>query len=270
MALRVDLVRTATVGADILIVALVLYKVITLIRGTRAISLIKGLAVLFIANLASRILGLSTVYWLLQRTITMVFVALPIVFLPEVRRALEQIGRGRLFSSALAFLGGEDKERYLGEIAKAMGLLAQDRAGAIVVIERETGVTDFIETGVALDAIVSSELLTNIFTPGAPLHDGAVIIRGNRIMAASCYLPLTDNPNVSRRLGTRHRAGLGITEQTDAIAIIVSQETGVISLALGGRLTRHLDEQALKDKLVALCESRTDSLFRLWQRGVRH
>lgn len=267
--LHMNAARAVAVVADILIVAYVIYRILVLIRGTRAVSLIKGLAVLFIANLVSRILGLTTVYWLLQRAITMVFVALPIVFMPELRRALEQIGRGRLFGAGFDLFSREDAARSIGEIARAASLLSAQKIGALIIIERDTGLQDFVETGVRMDAVVSAELLMNIFIPNTPLHDGSVIIRGDRIAAASCYLPLTENPNLSKRLGTRHRAALGISEQTDAVAVIVSEETGAISIASAGRLTRHLDETSLKQKLTTLLTpaARRKSGFWEWVRG---
>ncbi|MDI7247631.1 MAG: diadenylate cyclase CdaA [Bacillota bacterium] len=240
--------------ADILIVAYVIYKILVIIRGTRAVSLLKGIAILFVATMLSNLLGLRTVYWLLQKTITMLFVALPIVFMPEMRRALEQIGRGGLFAGPLGFLGKEDAARLISDVARAAAMMARDKVGALIVIERETGVAELMETGTKIDGVVSAELLANIFTPNSPLHDGAVIIKGNRIVAAGCYLPLTENPAVSKRLGTRHRAALGLTEQSDAVVVIVSEETGVISLAFNGKLTRYLDEGALRDKLGELLE----------------
>lgn len=267
---QVGVLRVVTSVADILIVAYVIYRILVLIRGTRAVSLIKGLAVLFIANLISQVFGLSTVYWLLQRTITMVFVALPIVFLPELRRALEQIGRGRLFSAGFDIFGQDDPARTITEVSRAAGILSREKIGALMVIERNTGLSDLIEMGMKLDAIVSGELLLNIFTPNTPMHDGAVVIRGGRIAAAGCYLPLTDNPTVSRRLGTRHRAALGISEQTDAAVVIVSEETGVISLASDGRLTRYLDEDSLRERLQRLLETRSKQSFKDWLKAQVH
>ncbi|HHY47835.1 MAG TPA: TIGR00159 family protein [Firmicutes bacterium] len=261
---QVSALRVVTSVADILIVAYVIYRVLVLIRGTRAVSLIKGLAVLFVANLISQVLGLTTVYWLLQRTITMVFVALPIVFLPELRRALEQIGRGRLFSGGFDLFSPENPKEVIAEISRAAGILSREKVGALLVIERNTGLSDLIEAGIKLDAIVSGELLVNIFTPNTPMHDGAVVIRGGRVAAAGCYLPLTDNPSVSRRLGTRHRAALGISEQTDAVVVIVSEETGVISIASDGRLTRYLDEDSLRERLQKTLETRPRSGLRDW------
>ncbi|MGB4001487.1 MAG: diadenylate cyclase CdaA, partial [Bacillota bacterium] len=213
---RVNATNAVRSIIDILIVAYVIYKLLGIIRGTRAVSLLKGIAVIFISTMLSDLLELRTVNWLLQKTITMLFVALPIVFLPELRRALEQIGRGGMFTGPLGLLEKEDILAMISNVAKATTLLARDKIGALIVIERDTGIAELMETGTRIDAVVSTELLLNIFMPNSPLHDGAVIIRGNRIMAAGCYLPLSENQNISRRLGTRHRAALGLSEQSDA------------------------------------------------------
>jgi diadenylate cyclase len=233
---------------DIAIVAFVLYKVYFMIKDTRAIALLKGLIVLLIANLASKWLGLNVIYWLLQKTMTVVLVALPIVFQPELRRALEQLGRGRLFGKN-ARLNEEEAEHLATEIAKAVAALAQNKIGALIVFEQETGLNDYIETGIKIDGMVSSEFIVNIFIPNTPLHDGAAIMRGNRVMAAGCLLPLTEDRSLNKELGTRHRAAIGLTEQTDAVVVIVSEETGIISIARGGRLQRYLDDTMVKDML---------------------
>lgn len=253
---------------DILIVAYVIYKLLVIIRGTRAVSLLKGIAVIFIATMISDLLDLRTVNWLLQKTITMLFVALPIVFLPELRRALEQIGRGGIFTGPLGLLEKEDTMLLISNIVKAATVMARDKIGALIVIERDTGIAELMETGTKIDAVVSAELLINIFMPNSPLHDGATIIRGSRIMAAGCYLPLSGNPNISKRLGTRHRAALGLSEQSDAVSIVVSEETGVISIACSGKLMRYLDESALKEKLVELLNgSKLRQGIPAWLRG---
>ncbi len=177
----------------------------------------------------------------------MLFIALPVVFQPELRRALEQLGRGSFFSSSLA--RWTDTEVIIHEILDAVNTLARTRTGALIIIERETGIRDYVDSGVPVDGVVNSQLLVNIFTPLSPLHDGAVIISDGRLARAACFLPLTDNPNLSKELGTRHRAGLGITEVSDALALIVSEETGWISVAREGRLSRNLDEQRLQEIL---------------------
>ncbi len=233
---------------DIVLVAVLLYKLYMMIRDTRALTLLKGLIVLLVATLVSKWLGLQVINWLLQKSMTVVLVALPIVFQPELRRALEQLGRGRLFSRS-AILNEEEAQSLLDETVKAVAVLAKNKIGALLVFEREMRLNDFVETGVKVDGIVSSEFLTNIFIPNSPLHDGAVIVRGNRVTAAGCILPLTDDMTLGKELGTRHRAAIGISEQTDAIIVVVSEETGIISVAEGGRLSRYVEAGKLKDFL---------------------
>ncbi len=237
---------------DIAIVTYVLYRVILLIKGTRAEQLVKGLIVLLIAMVISGQLGLQTINWLLQGLMTMGLVAIPIVFQPELRRALEQLGRGKIFQRPFYDYEKENFYMFLDELLKAIPVLVKKKIGALIVLERETGLKDIIETGIKIDGKVTAELLINIFMPRSPLHDGATIIKGNMVAAAGCFLPLTENPNLSKELGTRHRAALGLTEVSDAIAIVVSEETGVISLAHEGKLTRYLDEKTLRSTLINL------------------
>ena len=237
---------------DILLVAFLLYKLMMLIKGTRAVQLIRGLLVLLMATAISDILGLKSINWILERAQTALFIAIPIVFQPELRRALEQLGRGNLISRSMRsnFLEQDELETIISEIVRAVKKLAREKTGALIILERQTGLADYVETGIKLDSLVSGEMLLNIFIDKTPLHDGAVIIHRERILAASCFLPLSENPNLSKELGTRHRAGLGITEVSDAIGIIVSEETGVISEAEDGRLTRYLDDVTLKELLL--------------------
>ncbi len=235
-------------AVDILIVAYVIYKLMNVIRGTRATTLIKGLAVIFVASLIARALALQTVSWLLEQSTTVIFVALPIVFYPELRRALEQIGRGQFFTK---FNTSKDQSQSVIEsVVKVAVKLSARRVGALIVIERETGLQEFVETGVGLDALLSAELLGNIFEPNSPLHDGAAIIRDGRISSAASFLPLTESL-LDSQLGTRHRAAVGLSEQSDAVVIVVSEETGTISLAVGGRLRRYLTESRLSEQLQA-------------------
>ncbi len=233
---------------DILIVAYVIYKVLMLIKGTRAIQLLKGLAVLVVASTVSARFHLYTMRWLLEKTWTALFVALPVVFQPELRRALEQIGRGGFFGRSV-FVADEENLRAVREIVRATEALSRRRVGALMVFMRETGLQEYIETGVRIDAVVSAELIVNIFEPNTPLHDGAAIIHNGRVLAAACFLPLTENPYLSKELGTRHRSGIGITEHSDAVSLIVSEETGTISLAQDGRITRGLSAQELGKRL---------------------
>ncbi len=234
---------------DIAIVTYILYRLILLIRGTRAEQLIKGLVVLLVAMVGSGLLGLRTINWFLQGLMTIGLVAIPIVFQPELRRALEQLGRGKIFQRPVYDYEEETFQIVLEELLKAIPVLVKKKIGALIVLERKTGLKEFLETGIKIEGIVTAELLINIFMPRSPLHDGAVIIRGAIMSAAGCFLPLTENPNLSKELGTRHRAGLGITEVSDAVVIIVSEETGVISLAYEGKLTRYLDEKTLRSTL---------------------
>lgn len=232
---------------DILIIAFIIYKAMALIKETRAEQLIKGIAMLIIATRVSEMLGLHTVYWLLKNAMTVGFIAILIIFQPELRRALEHLGRGRFFSKGEMI--DQELDIMLDEMSIAIAQLSKSRIGAIIVLEQETGLNEYIETGIHLDSRVTSELLMNVFIPNTPLHDGAMIIRKNRIAAAGCLLPLTQNQNLSQELGTRHRAAIGVTELSDALVIIVSEETGVISLAMEGKLSRYLDIKSLKEMI---------------------
>ncbi|MCS7172509.1 MAG: diadenylate cyclase CdaA [Armatimonadetes bacterium] len=237
---------------DIAIVSFVVYQVMVLIRGTRAVQLVQGIAVLAAGYLLASFLQLYTLQAILGYLGGIIPVALLVLFQPELRRLLEQIGRGRLLWSAAAPLERDVALRLANDLARAARILGQRRIGALMVIERRTGLNDFIETGIRLDALVSVPLLLNIFYPNTPLHDGAVIVRGNRVVAAGCLLPLSESPLLSRALGTRHRAAVGITEGTDAVAIVVSEETGTVSLAQEGSLRRGLSEEELKATLLNL------------------
>lgn len=237
---------------DILIVAYIIYKLLMLIRETRAEQVLKGLAILLVSTKISEWLGLNTINWLLRNAMTVGVIALLIVFQPELRRALEHIGRTGLINISLFSANESDYSDVVDEIVKAVQGLSRSKTGALMIIALKTGMNEVIETGVYIDGKVSSELLSNIFIPNTPLHDGAVIIKNDRVVAAGCFLPLTENPNISKQLGTRHRAALGISEITDALAIVVSEETGVISIAQDGKLTRYLDSKMLKDILTKL------------------
>ncbi|GAB6171918.1 diadenylate cyclase CdaA [Paradesulfitobacterium aromaticivorans] len=234
---------------DVVVVAVVIYQLLMLIKGTRAVQLLKGILVLLIVSNGADFLHLGTIRWLLDQVWQMLFIALPVVFQPELRRALEQLGRGKFFARHPLTLGNEALERLTEEMVRCTQVLSKNRIGALIVLERETGVQDFVETGIKIDGMVSSEFLVNIFIPNTPLHDGAVIIRGDRVAAAGCFLPLSENPNIQKELGTRHRAALGLTEVSDALTIVVSEETGAISVAIDGSLTRFLDDKMLRDLL---------------------
>lgn len=255
---------------DIIIVAFIVYKLMLMIKGTRAVQLIKGLAVLLIATALSSMLNLNTMNWLLKQAMTALVVALPVVFQPELRRALEKLGRGKFLThSALTppTQGEMGQIRVIAEIIRSTTIMSKNRIGALIVLGRETGLEEHIDTGLKIDGVVSADFLVNIFIPKTPLHDGAVIIRNSRVAAAACFLPLSENPDLTSSLGTRHRAGIGISEHSDAVAVIVSEETGIISIAVEGVLTRNLDEAGLQDKLNALFGKKSGStLISLWAR----
>ncbi len=238
---------------DIVVMSFIFYRLILIIRGTRAEQLVKGLFLLLLAMVLSDQAGFDTLHWVLRQVMTVGLIAIPIVFQPELRRALEHLGRGKIFKSAFWNLNNQEFENMLDELNKALPVLVKKRIGALIVIERSTGLKEWIDTGIPVEGVVTAELLVNIFFPRSPLHDGAVIIQGNQIVAAGCYLPLTEEPNLGKELGTRHRAGIGISEQSDAVAIIVSEETGIISIAHDGVLTRYLDEKKLNSLLSELC-----------------
>src|SRR5690606_5693451 len=233
---------------DVLLVWYVIYKVLTLIRGTKAVQLLKGLFVIIIARIVTEIFNLDTLGWMLQEVIDWGFLAIIIIFTPEIRRALEQIGRGKLFQRSGNQLEDE-QARLIEAMKKAVSYMAKRRIGALISIEKETGLNEYIETGIRLDAHITSELIINTFIPNTPLHDGAVIIQKNRIAAAACYLPLSESTLISKELGTRHRAALGISEVTDSLTVVISEETGSISLTKNGELHRDLDLEEFKEML---------------------
>ncbi len=248
---------------EILIVAVVIYKTYEMLTNTRAITLVKGIIILLVMTMVSDWLGLHVIYWLLQKTLTLLFVALPIVFQPELRRALEHIGEGRLFTPRSSFLDIKETCSLINKLDAAVMRMSQKQIGALIVIEREVGLNDISSNGIAIDGLVSTELLMNIFIPNTPLHDGATIIRGNRIIASACVLPLTDNRTLSTELGTRHRAAIGLSEQCDATIIVVSEETGTVSIAENGQIYRHLDSDQLKQYLMPLFSQKPSAFHNL-------
>lgn len=252
---------------DIALVAYLFYRFFLLIRGTRAVPILSGILVLVVFTTISGWLRLDTIHWLLRQAQLALIVALPIVFQPELRRALEQLGRGRFFARPLFALPEQDVARMIDEVVKAVEQLSRNNVGAIIVIERETGLNEIIETGIVIDGIVSAPFLVNLFIPNTPLHDGAVIIRGNRVMAAGTFLPLTEEAGPGIELGSRHRAALGISEHSDAVAVVVSEETGRVSLAHSGKLIRNLDESTLKELLQSLLATEENQGSSWWSRG---
>ena len=237
---------------DILIVAFVVYKLLGLIRQTRAEQLLKGVLLLIVATFLSEVLGLHTINWLLKGIVALGAVAILVVFQPELRRALEYMGRSKIVKAPFGQMDKEKGKQITAQIVKAVENFSRDRVGALIVFEKETSLMDIIETGTVIDAEISEQLLGNIFYEGAPLHDGALIIRRGRAHAAGCVLPLTQDNSISKDLGTRHRAGIGITENSDAYVIVVSEETGVISTASEGKLTRFLDLKTVEKDLLGM------------------
>ncbi|MGN1383035.1 MAG: diadenylate cyclase CdaA [Eubacterium sp.] len=237
---------------DILITAFVIYKILGFIKQTRAQQLVKGLLIIVAAYFASALLDLNTINWLLKGLFTFGLFAVVVIFQPELRRGLEFMGRSKFSVGSISQLDSEKAKHIVDEISSAAGEFSQSRTGALIVFEREIALDDVTEAGTQLNAEISAQLLGNIFYEGAPLHDGAVIIRGDRIYAAGCVLPLTENKNLNKSLGTRHRAGIGISERSDALVLIVSEETGIISVAEDGRLRRFLDEKDVEKILLGM------------------
>ncbi|MBO5993330.1 MAG: diadenylate cyclase CdaA [Acidaminococcaceae bacterium] len=230
------------------LVAIFLYRIYIMLKNTRAAALVKGLMVVAALVIVSKWLNLHVINWILEKAMTMVMVALPVVFQPELRRALEQIGRGRLFRKRVE-LDEAELNDMIEAVANAAVIMGQRKIGALIVFERAVGLEERIETGIKIDGLVTDSLLLNIFEKDTPLHDGAVIIRGNRIIAASCLLPLTDARGLSQELGTRHRAAIGISEQSDALVVVVSEETGTVSVTRNGEIYRYLRREDVIDML---------------------
>jgi len=250
---------------DIFAVAFIFYKSYMLIKETRAEQLLKGIVFIFLLIPISQLLHLTVLNWILAKTITIGVLTIVIIFQPEIRRALEHLGR-TAFTDKHVFADEETMDRVITEIVNAVENLAKIRTGALIVIEQRTGIGEIIKTGTILDSVISAALLENIFVVNTPLHDGATIIRNDRIIAAGCFLPLTNNDKISKKLGTRHRAAIGITETSDALTIIVSEETGNISLAVNGRLVSNYDKEKLKRILVQIIKSRQSKKLTIKER----
>lgn len=234
---------------DILVIAVIIYYAVLLVRETRAEQLIKGFAAILIIAQVSDWLNLYTVHWLISNIMTVGLILVVVIFQPELRRAFERLGRSQGWMRFLRPTEEETKLNQVDEIVRAASSLARQRIGALMVIEGRTGLNDIIETGTEINGLVSAELLINIFIPNTPLHDGAVIIREDRILAAGSFLPLTENNSLSKELGTRHRAALGMSERSDAMIVIVSEETGIVSVAQDAQLSRRVDENTLREML---------------------
>lgn len=235
---------------DIVIVAVVIYKLFSLIKETRAEQLVKGIVVVLILTKLSRWAELYTINWILNNAITVGTLAILIVFQPELRRGLEYLGRSSFYTKSLVEIRGESLSKVVEEIVEAVASLSRQKIGALIVIEKHTGLNEVADTGTEINGYVTSDLLINIFIPNTPLHDGAVIIKDDKVKAAACFLPLTENTGLSKELGTRHRAALGISERSDSLSIIVSEETGGISIAENGTIARYLDIQTLRQILL--------------------
>lgn len=262
---------------EILIIAFVLYHIITWVQQTRAWIIVKGLIVILFVVLIAVVLEMRAILWIFENSIQIIVTALIVVFQPELRKALEQLGRKNYIASLFPFddqKGKEQKysERIINEIVKAAYEMGKTKTGALIVIERQVALNEFERTGIALDSLVSSQLLINIFEHNTPLHDGAVIVRGERITAATCYLPLSDNMELSKELGTRHRAAVGISEVTDSVTVIVSEETGKVSIALEGEIIRAVDGETLKKYLMDEEEhtKTTKKKIKLWKGRRKH
>lgn len=243
-----SIMKLLTNTIDILLVWFVIYKLIMIVKGTKAVQLLKGIFFILIVKVISDKFHLQALGWMMEQVLLWGFLAIAIIFQPELRKALEQLGRGKLFLRS-GNQEVEEQEKLVESIVKAVDYMAKRRIGALISIERETGMADYIETGILMQSKISSELLINIFIPNTPLHDGAVILQKNSIAAAGCYLPLSESPFISKELGTRHRAALGISEVTDSITVVVSEETGSVSLTKNGELHRDLKQQAFKELL---------------------
>lgn len=261
---------------EIVIIAFVIYNVMVWIKNTKAWVLLKGIIIVVIFALIAYILNLKTILWIAGKTISVGIIALVIIFQPELRRALEQLGRKKILFGLFRFNDGREKgERFSSktaeEIVRACFDMGAAYTGALIVIEQDMVLEEYEKTGITVDGLVTSQLLINIFEHNTPLHDGAVIIRGDRVVAATCYLPLSDNNNLNKALGTRHRAGVGISEVTDSMTIIVSEETGKVSVAVGGELIHDIDADSLRSKLEYLRRRTIDvKSFKIWRGRLKH
>lgn len=244
---------------EIALIAFVIYQLLVWIQGTRAWMLFKGIIVLGLISAGAMIFEFNTILWIFAKTINVGIIAIVVVFQPELRRALEQLGRRNILSTIIPFDDGREDdiagESIISEIVNAVSEMAAVKTGALIVIEQSERLEEYESTGIPVGAYVTRQILVNIFEHNTPLHDGAVLIRGNRIIAATCYLPLSDNMTLSKELGTRHRAGVGISEVADCIVIIVSEENGKVSVAMGGNLVRGVESEYLKNKLLNIYSS---------------
>ena len=259
---------------EIIIIAFLLYNILVWIKDTRAWALLKGIIVIGVFTLIAYILNLRTILWIASKTISVGIIALVIIFQPELRRALEQLGRKKILTNIFRFESEKDERfsnKTINELIRATFELAKEKTGALIVLEQEMKLQEYEKTGIEVDALVTSQLLINIFEHNTPLHDGAVIIRDNRVIAATCYLPLSDNMSLSKSLGTRHRAAVGISEVTDSFTIIVSEETGLVSVAVGGELIHNMDGESIRNKLEYMRRKTIDvKSFKIWKGRLKN
>ena len=260
---------------EIVIISFVVYEILYWVKNTRAWTVLKGLVVIYLFALVAAVLHLTTILWILENITGIAETALLIIFQPELRKALEQLGSQKIISSILSFDDGKVErgftEKTVNELVRATFEMAKVKTGALMVIERNTSLKEIERTGIEINGLVTSQLLINIFEHNTPLHDGAVVIRGNRVAAATCYLPLSDNMTISKDLGTRHRAAVGVSEVTDSLTIVVSEETGRVSVAEGGALTRIADAESLR-KILAQVEKPAEESgrFKLWKGRLKN
>ena len=254
---------------EILIISFLVYQIMTWIKNTKAWFLMKGIGIILIFILLAIIFEMNTILWIVENVLSIAVIAVVVVLQPELRRALEELGRKKFFASLMPFDKVQTErfsDKTVNDLVKASFEMGKVKTGALMVIEQNVKLTEYERTGIEVDGLISSQLLINIFEHNTPLHDGAVIIRGNRVVSATCYLPLSDNMEISKELGTRHRAGVGISEVTDALTIIVSEETGHVSVTYEGKLYRHLDANALREKLQLIQNKEVDEKkHRLWK-----
>lgn len=266
---------TPTDVAEIIIITFLLYYILVWIKNTRAWILLKGLLVILLFVGIAAVFQMNTIIWIAENTLSVAVIALIVIFQPEMRKALENLGRKNFLSNLLSFElskgeNGKFSDKTINEMVKACYEMGKVKTGALIVVEDEILLTEYERTGIAVDGILTSQLLINIFEKNTPLHDGAVIVRGDRVTAATCYLPLTDSLSISKDLGTRHRAAVGISEVSDSLTIVVSEETGRVSIALGGELYRNVDAEFLKNKLAFIQKREQEvSKIELWKRRLK-
>jgi len=258
---------------EIIILSFLIYNIMVWIQNTRTWMVLKGIVVILLFILVAAIFQMNTILWIAGKIVNVAIIAVVIVFQPELRRALDQLGRKNFIMALFPFESqkNQDKisERTVNEMVKATFEMAKVKTGALIVMEQDVVLTEFERTGIALDSLVSSQLLVNIFEHNTPLHDGAIIVRGDRIVSATCYLPLSDSLDLSKDLGTRHRAALGVSEVSDALVIVVSEETGNVSITIGGDLYRNIDAEFLKEKLTFIQKgAQADTKRKGWKRRL--